>query len=235
MAGRPESIGVARRWLLLETSGRVGEVGVAEDGRLVTSTRLDGGRQHARDLTPAVAALIDGAGWRPKDVSAVAVSIGPGSYTGLRVGVMTAKAWAYATGCEVAAVPTFHVIAGQADVTGNALDVIADALKGKLYAQPFARAAEGQAWQPAGKLVIVASDEWRRRRRATAFVTGPAVRPTDDWPNVVPESRRHPRVETLLALAATGAYALPNGLVLEPLYMRPSSAEEQWDARPTGH
>jgi tRNA threonylcarbamoyl adenosine modification protein YeaZ len=78
--------------LILETSGRVASVALAEGGRLLGTRRLDEARRHARDLAPAVAGLLAGQGRRPRDVHAVLVGRGPGSYTGLRVGVMSAKA-----------------------------------------------------------------------------------------------------------------------------------------------
>src|SRR5262245_32159459 len=95
------------RLLLLETSGRVGQVGLAADGRLLAGRRLSETHRHARDLAPTVAALFREFAWKPADVQAVVVSRGPGSYTGLRVGVMTAKAFAYATGCRLLALDTF--------------------------------------------------------------------------------------------------------------------------------
>src|SRR4051794_20872764 len=110
--------------LLIETSGRVGQVGLALGPRLLAERALDATRRHARDLAPAAAELLRGQGWRPRDLAAVLVSLGPGSYTGLRVGVMSAKALAYAIGCAVEGVPTFDVIAGQADVAGRDLEVI---------------------------------------------------------------------------------------------------------------
>ncbi len=219
------------RWLLLETSSRVGEVGVAEGGRLIASARLDAGRHHARDLTPTIAHLLDRAGWRPADVSAVAVSVGPGSYTGLRIGVITAKAFAYANGCRVAAAPTFHIIARQTNGPGLELEVVADALKGKVYAQSFSRATELADWRPVDDLAIVLSTDWRSRLRARTLVSGPGIGSVGAVPTIVSEDRREPRVESLYALAVTGAYDHSDIFSLEPLYLRPSSAEEQWDAR----
>ncbi len=131
------------RFLILETSGRIGQVGVASDGNLLAFRRLDEARRHARDLAPAVAELLSQQHWQPCDIHAVIVSQGPGSYTGLRVGIMSAKAFAYATGCALLAVETFSAIALQTPPAplvpklefGNEgepgsqyLDVIADAL-----------------------------------------------------------------------------------------------------------
>src|SRR5581483_928797 len=102
------------RVLILETSGRAGWVAVAAGDSLLRSRQLDEARRHARDLAPAVCELLDAAGWKPRDVHALFVSRGPGSYTGLRVGIASAKVFAYATGCALIAVDTFSAIASQA-------------------------------------------------------------------------------------------------------------------------
>src|SRR6516225_1540671 len=102
------------RLLIVETSGRVGQVALALGDRLLRERRLDETRRHARDLAPAVAELLNAESWTPRDVHGVVVGHGPGSYTGLRVGIMAAKVFAYATGAALIAVDTFAAIALQA-------------------------------------------------------------------------------------------------------------------------
>src|SRR5262245_65324899 len=74
------------RLLVLETSGRVGSVALALGGELGEVRRLEESRRHARDLAPAVKDLCASRGWKPRELDGVIVSLGPGSYTGLRVG-----------------------------------------------------------------------------------------------------------------------------------------------------
>ena len=88
-----------RHWLLLETSGRDGLVGLGLGTTVVAERRLDGARRHAQDLGPAMAAALKEMNWRASMINAVGVGLGPGSYTGLRVGVMAAQAFAYARNC----------------------------------------------------------------------------------------------------------------------------------------
>src|SRR5207244_6486498 len=133
---------------------RIGQVAVAEGPAILATRRLEEGRRHARDLAPAVAGLLEEHSWNPADVDAVVVSRGPGSYTGLRVGIMSAKAFAYATGCALLAVDTFPVIAAQAPADADPLDVIADAQQQKVYLQRFERGA------PASPLAIRPAAEW---------------------------------------------------------------------------
>src|SRR5689334_18025520 len=203
--GRAAVSGPAQpRILILETSGRVGQVAVAEGDALRAACRLDEARRHVRDLAPAVRDLLAGQGWRPRDVDAVIVGRGPGSYTGLRVGVMSAKAFAYATGCALVAVETFAVIAAQAPPEAERLDVLADAQQGKVYVQGFTRAAPADLPQPAAPLRIEPFADWLARREPSAWATGPGLRgherelPADA--RVVDPGLWDPRPESLLRL-----------------------------------
>ena len=222
---------VEPRLLILETSGRVGQVAVAEGDALRAVRRLDEARRHARDLAPAVRDLLAGQSWRPRDVNAVIVSTGPGSYTGLRVGVMSAKAFAYATGCALVAVETFAAVAAQAPPEAGRLDVLADAQQGKVYVQGFARA---EVPVPATPLRIEPFADWLAGREPSAWATGPGLRgherrlPADA--RVVDPLLWDPRPESLLrlGLARYRAGARDDIWSVEPLYLRPSSAEENW-------
>jgi tRNA threonylcarbamoyladenosine biosynthesis protein TsaB len=219
------------RLLLIETSGRAGQVALAEGETLLATRRLEEPRHQARDLAPAVADLLAGAGWKPRDVSAVVVSRGPGSYTGLRVGVISAKAFAYSAGCALLAVDTFAVIAGQAPAEASPLDVIADAQQQKVYLHRFARGV------PVSSLTIRPVDEWLAAEPAP-WASGPGLRlhagrlPAAVRP--VAEELWEPRAEGLLALALKRwrGGERDDLFAAEPLYLRPSSAEEQWQRRP---
>jgi tRNA threonylcarbamoyladenosine biosynthesis protein TsaB len=225
----------APRLLLIETSGRSGFAAVAQGAELRGVRRLDEARRHARDLAPAAADLLAAQGWRPRDVQAVVVSRGPGSYTGLRVGVMAARTFAYATGCALVALDTFAVIATQGPDEAARLDVLADAQQDKVYVQPFAQTPEG--WRPLEPLAIRQFTEWLSQREPAAWVTGPGLH---RWGEHLPASvlaveaaRREPTPEALLrlGLARYEAGQRDDVWTLEPLYLRPSSAEERWPAQ----
>jgi tRNA threonylcarbamoyladenosine biosynthesis protein TsaB len=199
---------------------------------------LDEGRRHARDLAPAVADLLAAAGWRPRDLQGVIVSRGPGSYTGLRVGVMSAKALAYATGCALLAVDTFRAVALQAPAEAALLDVLADAQQDRIYVQPFGRDDGG--WRERAALAVRPFPEWLAGREAGAWVTGPGLRKWEgrlpgDVPRVEPAGREPQPASLLrLGLARYQAGERDDPYALEPLYLRPSSAEEQWRQREAG-
>jgi tRNA threonylcarbamoyladenosine biosynthesis protein TsaB len=223
------------RLLILETSGRTARVALAEGPHLRGVRCLEEARRHARDLAPAVAALLAEQPWRPRDLHGVIVSRGPGSYTGLRVGVMSAKALAYATGCALIAVETFAAIALQAPEEAGRVDVLADAQQDRIYVQPFGRNPDG--WHTLAPLAIRPASEWLADRDATAGVTGPGTRIVEGrlpaGTLVVEPEWREPRPESLLrlGLARYEAGERDDPWALEPLYLRPSSAEEQWQQR----
>jgi tRNA threonylcarbamoyladenosine biosynthesis protein TsaB len=225
------------RLLLIETSSRAGLVALAEGHRLLGQRQLEEARRHARDLAPAVRDLLAGQNWRAHNLHAVVVSRGPGSYTGLRVGTMSAKALAFAAGCVLLAIDTFASLAAQAPDEVTSLDVVADAQQDKIYVQRFGRAAPAQPLQPLAPLSIQPFAGWLGERQADAWVSGPGLvglrQRLPESVRVLPPELWLPRPESLLALALA---RLANGerddlWTLEPLYLRPSSAEEKWQQR----
>jgi len=221
--------------LIVETSDRIGQVALAEGSQIVQSRVLSESRRNARDLAPAVADMLQAQRWKPHDVHAVVVSRGPGSYTGLRVGVMSAKTFAYATGCRLLAIETFLAIATQAPTGIDHVDVVADAQQDKVYYQPFA--LQGQAWVAMSPLVICSFTDWLNGRNASAAVSGPGLL---KWAKILPPeivqldtALWQPTPASLLRLALPRFEAGENDDLwsLEPLYLRPSAAEEQWRNR----
>jgi tRNA threonylcarbamoyladenosine biosynthesis protein TsaB len=225
------------RLVLIETSGRAGHVALAHGERLLAARRLDESRRHARDLAPALRGLLDEQGWKPRDLHGVVVSRGPGSYTGLRVGIMSAKALAYATGCALLAVETFAVIAEQAPAQAASLDVVADAQQDRVYVQRFARGEPGAGPVPVTPLTIQPVAGWLASLPAGGWVSGPGLRKCRErlpaGVSVVEGGLWDPAPETLLCV---GLRRYCRGerddlWAVEPLYLRPSSAEEQWEAK----
>jgi tRNA threonylcarbamoyladenosine biosynthesis protein TsaB len=231
---------VQPRLLLLETSSRVGQVALARGDLLVGLRRLDEARRHARDLVPGVQELLAGQGWSAQDLEGVIVSRGPGSYTGLRVGIISAKALAYATGCALLAVDTFAVIAAQSPPDVLAVEVLADAQQGKVYVERFERPYAGAPFLSRVPLAVRPLAEWLVQPAPPAWVSGPGLRGHEGLlpPRVrpVPADRWDAQAEGLLRLGlARYLRGERDDLwTLEPLYLRPSSAEQQWEERKTG-
>jgi tRNA threonylcarbamoyladenosine biosynthesis protein TsaB len=224
------------RWLILETSGRVGQVALAVEETLRAHRNLDAARRHARDLAPTVSELLSEQGWRPRDLSGVVVSRGPGSYTGLRVGIMSAKIVAYATGCDLIGVETFEAIASQAPGEAALLEVIGDAQQSKVYVQQFERIG-GRECRARTTLTIEPLEEWLAKRDSSAWFVGPGLhRFREQLPGtcrVVDPEYWDPKPEALLRIARqrVARNERDDPWTLAPLYLRASSAEEQWARR----
>ena len=219
--------------LILETSGRVGRVALAFGAELGETRTLDESRRHARDLAPTVAELCAARGWAVRDLDGVIASIGPGSYTGLRVGLMTAKALAYATGCAVLGIETFAAVALQTPANADRVAVIADAQQQNVYVQNWRRVPGG--WVAQDPLAIRPFAEWAATLEDGIWVSGPAVRLYEgrfaERNPIVPLEAREALPGSLLDLGLERwrARAANEVRTLEPIYLRPSSAEENWD------
>lgn len=135
--------------LALDTSGDEATVALVRDepqGREVLGSEVLGaGMRHGVELFPALERLLRRASVAPRDVGLVAVGTGPGSYTGLRVGITAARAFAYAVGAELLGVPSCDAWAAATPLDARPLAVVLDARVRAVY---FARyeAAAG-AWQ----------------------------------------------------------------------------------------
>ena len=173
----------------------------------------------------------------PREVPLVAVSIGPGSFTGIRIAVTLAKFVAWDTGARIVAVPSFRALAANAPADRPRIATIVDAKRGGLFASLFER-REGRLDETFGPAAIEADDlvrrlEPARRGEPTAYVLGHGIAkgraalaglelaPEDLW-NIRPAEVARLGLE----MAACGEFADP--LRIEPLYIRLPEAEELW-------
>jgi tRNA threonylcarbamoyladenosine biosynthesis protein TsaB len=219
--------------LAVETSGPTAGVALL-DGEFpaAVATPSPEGRRHARSLVKDVNAALQAMGRRPRDVDVVAVSIGPGSFTGLRVGVVFAKTWCYATGARLAAVDTLLAAAASSPQGVSRAFAVADAQRGDLFVGEYRR-VDRTAFARIGEIAIVSAAEFAATRTAGDFVTGPgleryAERVGERCRLAVP-SQRQPTAATVAALAGRLAESgdFTDFWTLEPFYVRKSAAEEK--------
>lgn len=222
------------RILALETSGTSGSLALLDDFDLVGDLRLDPAQRSAKLLAPGIQQLLESTGWRPEQIELVAVAVGPGSFTGLRVGVTTAKTFSYAVGAEVLGINTLEVIAAQAvdAAHGNRIAAAIDAQRGDVYAATF-HTTSGLNLDTVEPMAIRQASDWIAGLAKGTFVTGPALE--KHLPQLPPETAAasrelwFPQASTVGRLAAAKYAAGQRDDVwrLAPLYLRPSAAEEK--------
>ena len=164
------------RTIALESSHSSGSIALFEAERLLAELDLGakeqgGGQRTAQSLVPALQSMLRHAGWKPRDVELIAITDGPGSFTGLRAGVTTAKVFAYATGAKVVAANTLEVVAAQANVISARLWVVMDAQRQQVFVAQFALTSDAEP-RPNSRdadsrqrCLVGIFEHWRRRDR----------------------------------------------------------------------
>lgn len=141
--------------LSIETSTDVCSVALSHEGLNLKTLEYAGNPQHASRLTPMIREVMEQASLAYSDLDAVAVSAGPGSYTGLRIGASTAKGIAYAAGIKLIAVPTLSIMAHaifEADPECTVACPMIDARRMEVYTSIIAK--DGQILAPTQALVV---------------------------------------------------------------------------------
>ncbi|HEX7158927.1 MAG TPA: tRNA (adenosine(37)-N6)-threonylcarbamoyltransferase complex dimerization subunit type 1 TsaB [Edaphobacter sp.] len=123
------------RFLLIDTCGSEGSVALADtenEPAVVASERLPG-RSSSERLMPAVRQAMEASGWRLKDLTAMVVVHGPGSFTGVRVGLSAAKGFSEAAGVPLIAVSRLALLAALAGGADERVVAVLDAGRGEFY------------------------------------------------------------------------------------------------------
>lgn len=229
--------------LAMDTATLTSSVAVAGPGRVLAELTAETRFTHSETLVPHIDEALRLAGVGRGDLSAVAVSIGPGSFTGLRIGLAAAKAIAYALAIPLVGVPTPEVLAAAFPSPGAVVAPLLDAQKGNAYFALYRWTESGLSCE---REVAVASPA--EIAAAVSAVQG-SVMLTGDFAQkflakgappenalLAPASHRMPRAALV---AARGFARLESGagqspMTLEPLYIRRSEAEVLWEARRQG-
>lgn len=218
--------------LSIDTSGLAGSIALTRAGILLGECSLaQAGRRHARTLVAEIANLFREHNLASANCTGIAVSVGPGSFTGLRVGVVCAKTFAYATGCPLTAVDTFEAIAQGCPSDIESVAVIDLAQQGELFVGTYRRTAG--RWQREGEITIQPSEHWAAVRPGGLRVVGPGLGRLRG--NLFPEAVCLPPVYDIPQarhVATIGTRQLQAGQAvdcwsLEPFYLRRSAAEEK--------
>ena len=128
--------------LALETSARAVSVAVAEDGKILASAYQDTGLTHSRTLMPLAESLLKNVGLSARDMDAFAVAAGPGSFTGIRIGVAAAKGLAFGAERPAVGVSTLAAMARNVAFADGLIIAAMDARHAQIYEATF-RAGAG--------------------------------------------------------------------------------------------
>src|SRR5436190_4766913 len=128
------------RALAIETSGRIGSIALIDGDSILAEEQFAHGLANAAQILPIIDRLCRARNWTPADLRELYVSVGPGSFTGLRIGVTLCKAIAFATGAKIVAVPTARVLAENAPSDAQNLIIVLDAKRDQIFTARFQRA-----------------------------------------------------------------------------------------------
>ena len=205
------------RILALETTELIGGVAAMDGRNLLADFELSRQQRTAQSLAPGVRSLLGQVRWQPSDVELVAVTVGPGSFTGLRIGVTTAKVFAYAAGADILGIDTLETIAAGAPEQVQAVTAIVDAQRGEAVVRSFVRDEDGW-FRPIAAAELVEVDVWLERLpsgttiSALEFVAGQRTQPLDrvaqdDFGFITTAMIPEPATMGLLAMGAVGLLA----------------------------
>ncbi len=222
------------RLLALDTTARAGSVALAQDGAIVDARVGDASRTHGERLPGDVLNLLSAHGLGPADIDVYAVAAGPGSFTGLRVGIACVQGLALATGRRVVAVSALDALAhaAQPAAADGFLAAWIDAHRGEVFAALYTglTVVEGPSVAtPARTLEL-----WRERLadRSVQAIGDGAVRYADSLRALGARLRAPEPTAPMLAPsiaglaekeAAAGRTIAPHAIV--PIYIRRPDAE----------
>lgn len=243
--------------LAFDTATTWGRFALAEDGRLLQERPLNVSGSYADALLPVIGEMLSAAGRRLDELAGIGVTAGPGSFTGVRIGVATAKGLAWGLGCELVAVSSLAAMAAalfaEHPQVGVAVPVL-DARRGEVFAACYGR--DGAWVRPLAEPAAAPPDLWWERLCALLPDVGAAAYGGDGTPLLLggdrtlrpelrnlgeprlrPWSAAHPATAAALAVAM-GAGDLPrvHPFTLVPDYLRVSDAEikRRLDLTPAG-
>ena len=226
------------RAIAIETSSRAGSIAAVLDGTVVAEAQFEPGLQHAAMIVPIIDGLCRAQGWSPDRIEELYVSAGPGSFTGLRIGVTLAKTLALTTGVKLVAVPTVRVLVENAPADARHVIIVLDAKREQIFTARFER--DHAAWVQREPAHLGSLGEMLARAPRPVYLLGEGIPyhgnyiPKGDAAVIVtaPETWR-PRAPIVAqlgaAMAQVGAFTDPDRFT--PIYIRRPEAEEKHEAR----
>ncbi len=233
-------------WLAIDTATEVASVAVGSADRVRAVRSMRGARQHAAQIVPLIDQVLTLAAVRVRNLGAIIVADGPGSFTGLRIGWAAAKGLAHDAGIPLRTIPSLMGVAhaaahGQAGPVAACFDALRGQVFGAVYVFPPGRV---ETLVAPGLFTVAALAAVAPVRPRVAVGDG-AVLYADDvahWTGRPPLSLEalSPVASSLLVLGGRegATRALDDPATAEPEYGRPAEAQAKWEAhhgRPLPH
>lgn len=221
--------------LAIETATMCGSVGLTEGGRCLAEVSVDTAATHSRRLIKQIDYLMRETEIKWEELDAVAISLGPGSFTGLRIGLSTAKGLCLATGCPLLGVPTLDGLARQIMASsGTRVLALLDARKKEVYGGFYQCNKKGVPVRTETYLVMKPAELAAMIEGMTILVGDGAVvyreifaKAAEGQVIFAPSQSFFPRAATIgligHELFTAGDFVDPAMVV--PFYIRPSEAE----------
>ncbi len=188
---------------------------------------LGAGIPHSETLLPALMRLLEGARLHPAGIGALAVGVGPGAFTGLRVGLATAQGWARAAGIPLIPVPSPDALAAPFLDGGDGVLALCDARKGEVYAAFYPGLDSRGTPKREGEVVLLPPSGlrgwWESVGSPPALAVGSAVAAAGPCLEGIPGLRFSPggEVPRASAVGRVGALLLKHGGGIEPSHLTP--------------
>ena len=221
----------------IDTSTSCGSVGLIDDQGVIADNLLNLPVTHSERLIAAIGGVLDQSSCNLTDLNGIAISLGPGSFTGLRIGVSVVKGLAFATGLPVVGVSTLDALAAQVAPTSYAICSVLDARKAEVYTALY-RYEGGSRVKRLTPYGAMRPEELVAQIREKTIFIGDGTKAYGDYlRNTLPSLALFPllplRVPHGSVVATLGLELLQRGETLDvstfiPIYVRPSEAEIKW-------
>jgi len=221
----------------VDTSTSCGGVGLVDDQGVIADTLLNLPVTHSERLLAAIGGVLDQSSCNLTDLSGIAISLGPGSFTGLRIGVSVVKGLAFATGLPVVGVSTLDTLAAQVAPTSYAICPILDARKAEVYTALYRYEGGSRVKRLSPYRAMRPEELVAQIREKTIFIGDGARAYGDYFRNTLPSLALFTALPLCVphgsVVAALGLELLQRGEILDlpvftPMYVRPSEAETKW-------